>query len=114
KLWQFAKADTLRVVINCRKRSWREGPVPGVSVMQLHEFETERVILERWAPATQVAAHVHHGGEEILVLEGVIEDEQGSYPKGSWLRNPHLSELRPFTRTDGAVLYVKTGHLGGS
>jgi hypothetical protein len=28
------------------------------------------------------------GGEEILVLDGVFQDEQGSYPAGSWLRNP--------------------------
>jgi len=26
-----------------------------------------------------------------LVLDGVFEDEHGTYPKGSWLRSPHLS-----------------------
>jgi anti-sigma factor ChrR (cupin superfamily) len=55
--------------------------------------------------------HCHWGGEEILVLDGVFEDEYGTYPKGSWLRNPHLSEHDPFIGPDGALIYVKTGHL---
>jgi anti-sigma factor ChrR (cupin superfamily) len=45
------------------------------------------------------------------VLEGVFADEHGTYPKGSWLRNPHMSEHDPFTGPDGALIYVKTGHL---
>jgi hypothetical protein len=40
----------------------------------------------------------------------VFEDEHGSYPKGSWLRNPSMSRHRPFTR-NGAMIWVKTGHL---
>jgi anti-sigma factor ChrR (cupin superfamily) len=55
--------------------------------------------------------HRHWGGEEILVLDGVFEDEHGRYPTGSWLRSPHQSEHHPFTGPDGALIYVKTGHL---
>jgi len=39
--------------------------------------------------------HVHRGGEEILVLAGVFEDEFGRYSVGSWLRNPPGSVHRP-------------------
>jgi hypothetical protein len=59
----------------------------------------------------QVQAAPALGGEEILVLEGVFQDEHGSYPKSSWLRSPHLSAHHPFTGPDGAHIYVKTGHL---
>ncbi|MEB3214064.1 MAG: cupin domain-containing protein, partial [Leptolyngbyaceae bacterium] len=54
--------------------------------------------------------HRHWGGEEIFVLDGVFEDEQGRYPKGTWLRNPPGSVHSPFS-TEGCVIYVKTGHL---
>lgn len=114
KLWQFAKADTRQVVIDTRTAPWRDGPVAGVRVLPLHEFGTERVALERWAPSTRLAAHRHHGGEEMLVLEGSFEDEHGVYPQGTWLRSPHLSEHAPFTGAGGALVYVKTGHLGDS
>lgn len=59
-------------------------------------------------------AHIADLGEEILVLDGVFEDEHGRYPKGSWLRSPHLSEHHPFTGPDGALIYVKTGHLAAA
>ena len=52
------------------------------------------------------------GGEEILVLEGTFYDEHGTYPKGSWIRSPHMSKHTPFTKDEGATIYVKTGHLG--
>ena len=48
---------------------------------------------------------------KILVLEGVFHDEFGTYPKGSWLRSPHLSQHTPFTKEEGALIFVKTGHL---
>jgi anti-sigma factor ChrR (cupin superfamily) len=111
KLHQFTPADTAHVVIDTRTAQWHQGLVPGLSVLPLHEVATEHVALVRWAPSTRFTAHRHWGGEEILVLEGVFEDEHGSYPKGSWLRSPHLSAHTPFTGPDGALIYVKTGHL---
>ena len=47
------------------------------------------------------------------MLEGVLEDELGRYPKGAWLRNPPGSAHAPFSE-EGCLLYVKTGHLGAS
>jgi anti-sigma factor ChrR (cupin superfamily) len=54
---------------------------------------------------------VHPGGEEIFVLEGVFHDEYGSYPAGTWIRSPRFSKHAPFTKSEGATIYVKTGHL---
>jgi len=111
KLNQFKAADTERVVIDTRVAHWHQGMVPGLTVLPLHEHGSENVALVRWAPSTTFMRHHHWGGEEILVLDGVFEDEHGSYPKGSWLRSPHMSEHNPFTGPDGALIYVKTGHL---
>ncbi|MGH9220702.1 MAG: cupin domain-containing protein [Vicinamibacterales bacterium] len=112
KLHQFNAADTRHVVINTRTARWRDGLVPGLAVLSLHEHEPEHVALVRWAPSTTFMPHRHWGGEEILVLDGVFEDEHGRYPKGTWLRSPHQSAHNPFTGPDGALIYVKTGHLG--
>ena len=111
KLHQFTAADTERVVIDTRIARWHQGMVPGLTVLPLHEHGPEHVALVRWAPSTTFRRHHHWGGEEILVLEGVFEDEHGRYPKGTWLRSPHMSEHDPFTGPAGALIYVKTGHL---
>jgi anti-sigma factor ChrR (cupin superfamily) len=114
KLRQFTAADTRRVVIDTRAARWRQGLVPGLTVLPLHEHGPEHVALVRWAPSTRFMPHHHWGGEEILVLDGVFEDEHGTYPKGSWLRSPHLSAHNPFTGPHGALIYVKTGHLAAA
>jgi hypothetical protein len=85
------------VVINHHTALWRQGMVPGLKVLPLHEFGTEHAALVRWAPGTRFTPHRHWGGEEILVLEGVFEDEHGRYPAGSWLRSPHGSMHAPFS-----------------
>jgi anti-sigma factor ChrR (cupin superfamily) len=111
KLHQFAAADSQRVAIDTRAARWRQGLVRGLTVLPLHEQGSEHVALVRWAPSTRFRPHQHWGGEEILVLDGVFEDEHGTYPKGTWLRSPHLSAHDPFTGPQGALIYVKTGHL---
>ncbi|MEI7651346.1 MAG: cupin domain-containing protein [Verrucomicrobiota bacterium] len=90
---------------------WRQGMVPGLKVTSLHQGLTKHTALVRWAPETRFNPHTHVGGEEILVLEGVFRDEHGSYPAGTWIRSPHLSNHRPFTGPEGATILVKVGHL---
>ena len=112
KLWQFNADDTKQLVINTNTQQWRQGLVPGLSVMPLHEHNGVSTALVRWAPNTQFNRHIHVGGEEILVLDGLFRDEHGEYPTGSWLRNPRYSEHTPFTGPEGALIYVKVGHMG--
>jgi len=112
KLHQFDLQDAAHCVIQTREQAWYPGMVSGLKVMPLHEFGAEHVALVKWAPNTRFNPHQHRGGEEILVLEGVFCDEHGVYPAGSWLRSPHLSKHQPFTGPEGALIYVKTGHLG--
>jgi len=111
KLHQFAAADNRRVVLDTCTAGWLPGPMDGIRQLPLHQFGGEMVTLERWAPCTRFPPHTHWGGEEILVLEGMWCDEYGEYPAGSWIRNPHGSRHTPFTSREGALLYVKIGHL---
>lgn len=110
KLWQMHPNDQQRVVIDTPAAQWHPGLVKGLTVLPLHMFGTENVALVKWAPGTQFQRHTHYGGEEIFVLEGTFEDEQGQYPQGTWLRNPHGSVHHPFSR-EGCLIYVKVGHL---
>ena len=90
-----------RVVIKPEEYRWIDSPMPGV----------ERMRLDRNAPNSAFSPHTHTGGEEFYVLEGAFADEHAVYPAGSWLRSPHLSKHTPYTKGDGALIYVKTGHL---
>ncbi|GAA0660189.1 cupin domain-containing protein [Rheinheimera tangshanensis] len=112
KLWQFSEGDTEQLCIRPEQQHWQPGLVPGLQVLPLHQFDGINTALVRWAPNTRFQPHVHAGGEEIYVLEGLFQDEFGSYPKGSWLRSPRWSKHQPFTGSEGALIYVKVGHLG--
>lgn len=111
KLHQFHQDDTAQFTRDTAQSPWQPGLVDGLSVMSLHSFATEHTALVKWAPHTQFNPHQHWGGEEIFVLEGTFHDEHGHYPAGSWLRSPHLSRHTPFTGEDGALIWVKVGHL---
>lgn len=110
KLHQFALDDTEHKHINTKAEQFSPGSAPGLSVLPLHSHGAEGCALVRWEPGTRFNAHRHWGGEEILVLEGTFQDENGDYPAGSWLRSPHLSHHTPYS-DDGCLIYVKTGHL---
>ncbi|TVS03317.1 MAG: cupin [Cyanobium sp. PLM2.Bin73] len=110
KLQQMHPADQQRQVIDTNNPAWLPGLVSGLDVMPLHAFGSEHVALVRWAPGTVFQPHGHPGGEEILVLAGVFQDNQGTYPAGSWLRNPPGSVHRPWSEA-GCTIWVKTGHL---
>ena len=111
KLRQFQKNDNSKIVKNTLDLPWLPGLVPGLSVMPLHEYKSEHVAMVKWEPNTQFNQHQHWGGEEILVIEGILYDEYGMYPKGTWIRSPHMSAHKPFTKNEGALIFVKTGHM---
>ena len=112
KLWQFAATDTQPVRIDTRAADWRPGLVEGLSVLSLHEHDGVSTALVRWVPHMRFHPHRHPGGEEILVLEGSLHDEEGDYPALTWLRNPRGSVHTPWAGPEGALIYVKVGHIG--
>lgn len=80
----------------------------GTNELVLHETAVERVALVRWPAGYRGPRRVHLQGEEELVLEGAFEDEQGTYPAGTWLRQPPGSTQQP--RTDRTcILFTRRG-----
>lgn len=111
KLQQFSPDDTKQVALDTNAAAWQPGSTDGVEFQILHQHGDEQVRLFRLAPGVAFASHDHPGGEEIFVIDGAIEDEHGTYPKGCWLRSPPGSSHAPGS-TGGALIYVKSGHLG--
>jgi len=58
------------------------------------------------APCSAFPRHTHGGGEEILVLDGVFQDEHGDYPAGSHFRNAPGSPHVPASK-DGCTIFVR-------
>ena len=110
KLRQFEQTDDRHFSINTATADWKPRGLPGLSVIHLHEHETETVRLVKFDPGARVEDDPHPGGEELLVLEGTLNDEHGNYPAGTWLRQPDGSRHSPWS-DDGCVLWVKRGHL---
>lgn len=109
KLNQFLPEDSAQLVINTSSNEWLPG-YGGLKVMPLHEFNGHSTALVKWPPGEVFKPHSHFGGEEIFVLKGEFKDEVGSYPKGTWIRSPHLSKHHPFVDEETIIL-VKVGHL---
>ena len=77
---------TQRVVSHAADAEWLPSPLPGVERRMLDRVGGEvarATSIVRYLPGARFARHVHGGGEEILVLEGVFFDERGDYPAGT-------------------------------
>ena len=105
---------TLKAVMDTYALAWEPSPMAGVERQPLDRVGDEVArasSIVRYAAGSGYSAHTHGGGEEILVLDGIFSDEHGSYPQGAWIRSPRYSRHAPFTQSEGALIYVKTGHL---
>ncbi|MBE0494070.1 MAG: cupin domain-containing protein [Thiomicrospira sp.] len=109
KLEQFSAEDTQKVVLDTNQANMQPG-LGNLKVLSLHSFQTQHTALVYWPPGEKFQPHRHWGGEEILVLKGEFIDEHGRYPKGTWIRSPHLSLHNPYVE-EATLIYVKTGHL---
>ncbi|WP_434362285.1 cupin domain-containing protein [Parasalinivibrio latis] len=109
KLNQFLPDDLETVRIDTLSAKWVLG-IGNLSVLPLHEFKHKNTSLIRWPAGERLKPHCHFGGEETYVISGELEDEFGRYPKGSWMRCPHMSEHTPVALED-TLVWVKTGHL---
>lgn len=98
-----------RVLLHAENIPWKDSPMPGVSRRPLDRIGDEvarATTIVRYAPDSQFSAHTHGGGEEFIVLEGVFEDEHGTFPAGSYIRNPPTSSHTPGSKP-GCVIFVK-------
>ncbi len=111
KLRQMDATERQRVVVDTTAGAWQGDPAGVQRQLLYHDAETgERVQLVRFAPGARVEGDLHTGGEEVLVLDGTLQDEHGRYPTGTWLRQPDGSRHSPGSET-GCTLWVKRGHL---
>ena len=112
RLRQYDGNDRKQLAVNTNEMEWRQGMVEGLTVLPLYSQPNypENMALVRWQAGTYFPEHTHPGGEEILVIEGTFEDDFGEYPTGSWIRSPHLSKHKPYSKK-GCLIYVRVGGL---
>lgn len=116
KLGQYAGAGRAQVRVDTGKGKWAASGIEGVDFMALHgdpDGPGERMFLVRFALGCRFPEHGHAGGEEVFVIEGWFEDENGRYGPGTWLRQPPGSRHSVWS-AEGATVYVKLGHLAGA
>ncbi len=100
---------TQRVVVHGDELEWLDSPIDGVHRRPLDRIGEEvarATTIVRYAPYSSFSPHVHTGGEEFFVLEGVFQDEHGDFPEGSYIRNPPQSRHTPRS-TPGTIIFVK-------
>lgn len=98
-----------RVVLHGPEIDWIETRMKGVKRRMLDRMGAESghaTSIVSYDPDSHFSAHVHTGGEEFIVLEGVFQDEHGDFPVGSYIRNPPESSHTPGS-DDGCVIFVK-------
>jgi hypothetical protein len=95
---------SLRAAVHTEATPWLPSPMPGVDRRMLDRIGGEvarATTVVRYAPNSRFSAHVHTGGEEYPVLDGVFQDEHGDFPVGTYVRNPPGSRHTP--RSDNAA-----------
>ena len=98
-----------RVVLHAEEIDWLSSPMPGVSRRPLDRIGEEvarATSIVRYDPGSHFSPHVHSGGEEFIVLDGVFQDEHGDFPAGAYIRNPPQSRHTPGSEP-GCVIFVK-------
>ncbi len=98
-----------RAVVHAAKIDWKASPMPGVERRMLDRIGDEvarATTIVRYAPNSNFSPHVHTGGEEFYVLDGVFQDEHGDFPAGSYIRNPPQSKHTPGS-APGCTIFVK-------
>ncbi|MEP2532663.1 cupin domain-containing protein [Shimia sp.] len=108
KLWQFDLNDRTQF----RKTMANElaAPVNGVATAELHRDAFEVVTYSHLKAGTTLN-NTDAGGVEMLVIGGSVIESGESLGTGAWLRLPEGQTLNAEAGSDGAKLWIKTGHL---
>ena len=72
-----------RVVVHSAQIPWIASPIVGVDRRMLERIGDEvarATSVVRYAPKSRFSAHVHGGGEEFLVLDGVFQTNMETFP----------------------------------
>ncbi len=108
KLWQFDMDD--RNQFHKLMADELAAPVNGVATATLHKDNRETVTYSHIDPG-MTYANSDAGGIEMLVIDGSVVESGDTLGKGGWLRVPEGQSVSAVAGTDGAKVWVKTGHL---
>ncbi|GAB5448896.1 cupin domain-containing protein [Gymnodinialimonas sp.] len=101
KLWQFDMED---------RNQFRLDMAAQGDHAVLHRDAFEEVTYHRLSAGTTLEDPAI-GGAELLVLDGSLTESEDMLSVGGWLRLPEDMELRAKAGAEGAVVWMKTGHL---
>ncbi|ABD57074.1 cupin domain-containing protein [Jannaschia sp. CCS1] len=101
KLWQFDMDD---------RTQFRRDMAAGGDRSVLHEDAFEIVTYHRLAPGAALEDPAD-GGAELLVLAGSLTEGGDTLITGGWLRLPESSTMHAVAGSEGATVWMKTGHL---
>lgn len=106
----LVNADRTRPALeHGRRLPWLPSPEQGIERRLLERVGGEVALatsIVRYQADSRFPEHVHELGEEFFVLSGTFCDEHGSYPTGTYVRNPPGSRHAPFSDS-GCVIFVK-------
>ena len=76
--------------VDVEHMAWTASKFPGVDVKILYQDEATGMltVLTRMAPGSFIPLHVHTDIEQTYVLEGSLDDEQGSATAGNFVWRP--------------------------
>jgi len=97
------------VIAHASQQEWIPSPAPGVErrmLFRIGEEKARATSIVRYAPGSAFSRHVHGGGEEFLVLDGVFQDDEGDYPAGTYVRNPPGTSHAPASQ-GGCTIFVR-------
>jgi len=111
KLGEFSETDHEHRIIDTNEEdAWLPGPVEGTRVLPLHMHDTRSVLMIRWDMDTEFKPGLDPQGEEVFIIRGTLNDDQGHYREGSWIRNP-VARWQSWIGRKNTLAYYKNGHF---
>jgi anti-sigma factor ChrR (cupin superfamily) len=110
KLRQMSPDESHHVAIDTQdSANWqRQG---NRDVCPLFSDGIEQVSLLRISAGELLFTETISGGAEVLVLVGELIDGGQAYQRDGWIRLPAGEEAQTKAGSEGATIYLKTGHL---
>jgi hypothetical protein len=108
KLWQFDMEDRNQF----RKNMADElaAPLYGVATAELHR-DAQEVVTYSHLDAGATLSRADEGGIEMLVIAGSVSEGGDTLGKGAWLRLPIGQAMSAVAGSEGAKVWIKSGHL---
>ena len=87
---------------------WHTGDA-GQQLLQLHSHDREQARMAR-AAQDNATLSTNDEGTEVFVIAGSVEDEDGTYNAGTWIRNP-IGFEQPLVLNKESLAWLKAGHI---